>query len=73
MLELAPTSLPAKTRFSEPGSFQAKGPRQRRVAMLTGCVQPAIDPGKQLQDIQPLVESGRAVAIVVFVIHASAP
>lgn len=45
MVELAPRSLPPKSRFAEPGTFPANSATRRRVAMLTGCVQPVIDPG----------------------------
>jgi glycolate oxidase iron-sulfur subunit len=45
MVELAPRTLPPKSRFAEPGTFAAKSAPRRRVAMLTGCVQPVIDPG----------------------------
>jgi glycolate oxidase iron-sulfur subunit len=63
MLELAPTSLPAKTRYAEPGSFPAKGPRRKRVAMLTGCVQPAIDPGINEAAIELLTNLGVEVVL----------
>jgi glycolate oxidase iron-sulfur subunit len=63
MLELAPKSLPPKSRFAEPGSFPAKGPRRRRVAMLTGCVQPAIDPGINEAAIELLTTLGVEVVL----------
>jgi glycolate oxidase iron-sulfur subunit len=63
MLELAPTSLPAKTRFAEPGTFPAKGPCRKRIAMLTGCVQPAIDPGINEAAIELLTNLGVEVVL----------
>jgi glycolate oxidase iron-sulfur subunit len=63
MLDLAPRSLPAKSRFAEPGSFPSKGPRRRRVAMLTGCVQPAIDPGINEAAIELLTNLGVEVVL----------
>lgn len=63
MLELAPTALPAKTRFSEPGTFPAKDARRKRVAMLTGCVQPAIDPAINQAAIELLTSLGVEVVL----------
>ena len=63
MLELAPRALPAKTRFAEPGTFAARGVRRRRVAMLTGCVQPAIDPGINMAAIELLTNLGVEVVL----------
>ncbi|WP_404378601.1 glycolate oxidase subunit GlcF [Caenispirillum salinarum] len=44
MLELAPGKLPPMTKTNKPGTFKAAGPRRKRVALLLGCVQPALDP-----------------------------
>lgn len=44
MLELAPGDLPPSTPANEPGTFKAEGTRAKRVALLQGCVQPALDP-----------------------------
>ncbi|MCP8939157.1 glycolate oxidase subunit GlcF [Alsobacter sp. SYSU M60028] len=43
MLDLAPRRLPNKAPASE-GKSPAVGPRRARVAMLTGCAQPVLDP-----------------------------
>ena len=63
MLDLAPKSLPAQSRFAEPGTFAARGPRRRRMAMLTGCVQPAIDPGINEAAIELLTNLGIEVVL----------
>jgi glycolate oxidase iron-sulfur subunit len=63
MVELAPRSLPPKSRFSEPGTFLAKGARKKRVAMLTGCVQPVIDPGINEASIELLTNLGVEVVL----------
>jgi glycolate oxidase iron-sulfur subunit len=44
MLELAPSRVPPRSE-AEPGrSFPASGQRRTRVAMLTGCAQPVLNP-----------------------------
>jgi glycolate oxidase iron-sulfur subunit len=44
MLELAPTQIQPRSE-AEPGkSFAALGERKKRVAMLTGCAQPVLNP-----------------------------
>ena len=63
MLDLAPKTLPAKSRFTQPGTFAAKGARRKRVAMLTGCVQPAIDPGINQAAIELLTNLGVEVVL----------
>ncbi|MBL0370561.1 glycolate oxidase subunit GlcF [Rhizobium sp. KVB221] len=63
MLDLAPTALPPKSRFAEPGTFAAKGQRKQRVAMLTGCVQPVIDPGINQASIELLNRLGVEVVL----------
>jgi glycolate oxidase iron-sulfur subunit len=63
MVELAPRALPPKSRFAEPGTFLAKGARKKRVAMLTGCVQPVIDPGINQAAIELLTNLGVEVVL----------
>jgi glycolate oxidase iron-sulfur subunit len=63
MVELAPRSLPPKSRFAEPGTFRANGVRKKRVAMLTGCVQPVIDPGINEAAIELLTNLGVEVVL----------
>jgi glycolate oxidase iron-sulfur subunit len=43
MLEMAPARLPPASPNDAPQSFPAVGPRRRRVALLTGCAQRALN------------------------------
>ena len=45
MLRLAPRQLPSASSISQPATHAAKGARRGRVAILTGCAQPVLDPG----------------------------
>ena len=45
MVRQAPLSLPASSAMGEPGVFLAEGEKQKRMALLSGCVQPVLDPG----------------------------
>lgn len=63
MIELAPRSLPPKSRFAEPGTFPAKGARRKRVAVLTGCVQSVMDPGINAATIELLTNLGVEVVL----------
>ncbi|PWK65282.1 glycolate oxidase subunit GlcF [Aminobacter sp. AP02] len=45
MLRLAPASIPAASRMASPGAHAAKGTKLGRVAILTGCAQPVLEPG----------------------------
>ncbi|OJU49305.1 MAG: 2-hydroxy-acid oxidase [Mesorhizobium sp. 61-13] len=46
MLKLAPATVPAQSAMAKPGTHGANGAAQRgRVAILTGCAQPVLDPG----------------------------
>ncbi len=46
MLRLAPISFAGRMRQAETGNvFAASSPRAGRVALLTGCAQPVLDPG----------------------------
>jgi len=44
MLELAPAEIFGKTPVTTPGTFPAKGIKSGRVALLSGCAQPVLDP-----------------------------
>lgn len=44
MLELAPRAVPAASDFARPGRHPASAERRGRVAILTGCAQPVLDP-----------------------------
>jgi glycolate oxidase iron-sulfur subunit len=45
MLELAPARLPRRSPFASPGVHKPEGPRRGRVALLSGCAQPLLQPG----------------------------
>ncbi len=44
MVQQAPTALPVAGPASHPGTFAAVSPRRKRVALLSGCVQPVLAP-----------------------------
>ncbi|WP_428539513.1 glycolate oxidase subunit GlcF [Profundibacter sp.] len=43
MLEMTPKRIPAVSRNNDPQVFAAKGERKKRVALLTGCAQKALN------------------------------
>ncbi|TXI01837.1 MAG: glycolate oxidase subunit GlcF [Pseudorhodobacter sp.] len=43
MLEMAPKTIPPVSRNDDPQTFPAKGARQMRVALMTGCAQKALN------------------------------
>ncbi len=45
MLELAPKKSAPTTPTCSPGTFSPDAPRKGRVALLTGCAQPVLNPG----------------------------
>ncbi|MDR7224491.1 glycolate oxidase subunit GlcF [Aminobacter aminovorans] len=45
MLRLAPASVPATSALERPGVHAPKTVRRGRVAILTGCAQPVLEPG----------------------------
>ena len=45
MLRLAPRSVPAVSPVALPGTHAASGAKKGRVAILTGCAQPVLEPG----------------------------
>ena len=63
MLELAPTSVPARSRFAEPGSHVPRAARKGRVAILTGCAQPVLKPGINEATIRLLTRLGIEVVV----------
>jgi glycolate oxidase iron-sulfur subunit len=58
MLALAPRSVPAPSVYSRPGNHPAEGRKQARVAILTGCAQPVLDPGINEATIRLLTRLG---------------
>lgn len=45
MLELAPATIPPRSQANAGDVFKAAGDRRKRVAILTGCAQPVLNPG----------------------------
>ncbi len=43
MLEMAPRTIPPVSRNDDPQSFAPSGPRRKRVALMTGCAQKALN------------------------------
>jgi len=43
MLEMAPKRIPPVSRNDDPQSFAPEGPRRKRVALMTGCAQKALN------------------------------
>jgi glycolate oxidase iron-sulfur subunit len=62
-LALAPTRLPAASRLDVPQVIPAKGPRQRRVALLAGCAQKVLAPGTNEATIRLLTRHGCEVVV----------
>lgn len=63
MLELAPKTVPAKSRFAEPGSHMPQAVKKGRVAILTGCAQPVLRPGINEATIRLLTRLGIEVVV----------
>ncbi|MEM7426211.1 MAG: glycolate oxidase subunit GlcF [Pseudomonadota bacterium] len=63
MLELAPASVKGPSPLSAPGTYPAEGDRKGRVALLTGCAQPVLDPGINEATIRLLNRHGIEVVV----------
>ncbi|WP_332691816.1 heterodisulfide reductase-related iron-sulfur binding cluster, partial [Bosea sp. (in: a-proteobacteria)] len=63
MLALAPWRLPNRSAMEGPQSFPASGERRKRVAMLSGCAQPVLDPGINEATIRLLTRHGVEVVL----------
>ena len=63
MLRLAPASVPPKSPRSRPGNHPAEGVSLGRVAILTGCAQPVLDPGINDAAISLLTRLGIDVVV----------
>ena len=63
MLEMAPTELPSPSATDRPGTHQAEGPRKKRVAILTGCAQKALNPEINESTIRLLTRHGVEVVV----------
>ena len=63
MLALAPRRIPAASPFAKPGSYLPETERRGRVAMLSGCAQPVLDPGINAAAIRLLTRLGVEVVL----------
>ena len=63
MLRLAPSSVPAKAAINDPAVHTAEGPRQKRVALLTGCAQSVLDPKINEATVRLLTRLGVEVVV----------
>ncbi|MGO7216169.1 glycolate oxidase subunit GlcF [Rhizobium ruizarguesonis] len=63
MLALAPRRIPAASPFAKPGSYLPETERRGRVAILSGCAQPVLDPGINAAAIRLLTRLGVEVVL----------
>ncbi|MDK4742049.1 glycolate oxidase subunit GlcF [Rhizobium sp. CNPSo 3464] len=63
MLDLAPRSIPAPSPLAKPGRHQPQAERRGRVAILTGCAQPVLDPAINEATIRLLARLGVEVVV----------
>lgn len=63
MLELAPRSIPAAGDSARPATHAPKAEKRGRVAILTGCAQPVLDPGINAATIRLLTRLGVEVVV----------
>ena len=63
MLEMAPKSIPPVSRMDDPQVFPAEGERRRRVALMTGCAQRALNTDINEATIRLLTRHGCEVVI----------
>lgn len=63
MLDMAPRNIPARSAADRPQTFPASGPRVKRVALLTGCAQRALNTDINEATIRLLTRHGCEVVI----------
>jgi glycolate oxidase iron-sulfur subunit len=63
MLALAPKSLPRATGAAATGTHAARAQRRARVAILSGCAQPVLDPAINEATVSLLTRLGVAVVV----------
>ncbi|MCR9109780.1 glycolate oxidase subunit GlcF [Marivita sp. XM-24bin2] len=63
MLEMAPKRIPAVSRNDEPQSFASVAPRRKRVALMTGCAQKALNTDINDATIRLLTRLGCEVVV----------
>jgi glycolate oxidase iron-sulfur subunit len=64
MVRFAPRVLPPPSRMDDPQTFPAEGSRRKRVALLTGCAQRAINTDINSATIRLLTRHGCDVVVV---------
>ncbi|WFS04402.1 glycolate oxidase subunit GlcF [Rhizobium tumorigenes] len=63
MLDLAPRAIPPSSPFAKPGTHAPKAGKRGRVAILTGCAQPVLDPAINAATIRLLTRLGVEVVV----------
>ncbi len=63
MLRIAPSSIPNRSSFTEPGNHPASGEKHGRVAIHTGCAQPVLQPATNEAAIRLLNRFGIEVVV----------
>ncbi len=63
MLALAPRRLPRPSPVDRPQVIAAEGPRRKRVALMTGCAQPALAPQINEATVRLLTRHGVEVVV----------
>ncbi|MEW2919441.1 glycolate oxidase subunit GlcF [Ruegeria sp. ANG10] len=63
MLEMAPKHIPPVSRNDDPQSFVSEGPRKKRVALMTGCAQKALNTDINDATIRLLTRLGCEVVV----------
>jgi glycolate oxidase iron-sulfur subunit len=63
MVALTPRAIPSPSSVDRPQVIRAQGPRRRRVALLSGCVQPVIAPEINEATVRLLTRHGVEVVI----------
>jgi glycolate dehydrogenase iron-sulfur subunit len=63
MLEMAPKTIPPVSRNDDPQSFAPEGPRRKRVALMTGCAQKALNTDINDATIRLLTRLGCEVVV----------
>ncbi|NCQ23871.1 MAG: glycolate oxidase iron-sulfur subunit [Rhodobacteraceae bacterium CG17_big_fil_post_rev_8_21_14_2_50_63_15] len=63
MLEMAPRQIPPVSRNDDPQTFAAQGPRRKRVALMTGCAQKALNTDINDATIRLLTRLGCEVVV----------
>jgi glycolate oxidase iron-sulfur subunit len=63
MLEMAPKVIPPVSRNDDPQTFRAEVPRKKRVALMTGCAQKALNTDINDATIRVLTRMGAEVVV----------